>query len=184
MEWNGPSEIGRPGRFGVWTRFRFNKGAIVWPLCGLAIFYAVARAFEAYPVAKHHATYRQGTFVVGTTVQDTWRGEVLSMWADGVIEPAGKAYRHPVERTLGLDWVLAGTTVQALPGRRMPVWFSDVEEAPVVPVSTMPCVPKPEMTLFWLVFAVGLFFAGLRFTYRAQEKRIERRTEVLFDEPR
>jgi hypothetical protein len=176
MDWIGSSEIGRPGRHGVWTRFRFNPGVIVWPLCGLAIFYALARAIETYPVAKHRDSYRQATFVVRTIAQDEW--------AEGVIEPGGREHRHLLERTLKHGWVLAESTVLAIPGRELRVWWSDAEGAPVVPVSKMPCLPRREMTPFWIVFAVGLFFAALRFTYRAQEHAVEKRTEVLFDEPR
>ena len=179
MDYTGPSQIGQPGRHGVWTRLRVNPGAFVWVFSAMAIFYALQQAIETYPVAMHRDTYRAATFVAARIER-----EPNVVWVHGTIEPGGIEWRHWAENTLRWGFVLGGDMrVPARPGARMQVWYGGGPDDPrMVPIASMPCVPRREMPVFWGVFAIGLFFAALRFTGRAQEHAIERRTEKLFDE--
>ena len=179
MDFIGPSEIGRPGHAGVWTRLRVNPGAFVWVFSAIAIFYALAQAVETYPVAMRRDSYRPATFVV-TRIES----EPNVVWVHGTIEPGGIEWRHWAENTLKWGFVLGGDVrVPARPGARMQVWYGGGPDDPrMVAVASMPCLPRREIPLFWGVFAIGLFFAALRFFSRAQEHAIVKRTETLFGE--
>jgi hypothetical protein len=49
----------------------------------------------------------------------------------------------------------------------MRIWFSAEDDAPVVSVAQMRCIPDNRMLGFWLVFAIGAFGVGVRLTMRA-----------------
>ena len=180
----GPSQIGRPGRFGLSTRLRINRGVIVWALSGFAIFYPLAKALDVVFMIPYYATYRQATFVVQRI---TTGDDGTTQWAEGVILPGGMKHTHGLQRSPGRGWTLYGdSSVPARPGERMRIWWSDEPDAPKQPVASMLCLPSKREFAFWLAFAAGLFFVGLTMSGRAQMYfgRTEYRTETYFDERR
>ncbi len=155
---------------------------------GLAVLYPVHKALDAYLVSQYRPTYREAEFVVDRVVaaDDSDPEARPHYWAEGTIEPGAIAHKIGVLRTLDGRLVLRDDpAVPARGGRRMRIWWSDVSRAPSPSVASMPCLPDESMATFWLVFAIGLLFVGMRLTVRVgRYLQKEYRTETLFDERR
>jgi prepilin-type processing-associated H-X9-DG protein len=140
-------------------RARINLHGLVFVMSGFAVLYAVYRIAELVPVVPYQPTYHAAEFVVE---------RATAAWADGHVEPGGTPIQEPVIRTLGGSLVLMNDrAVAAVAGQRMRIWFSSEDDAPVVSVANMRCIPDNRMLGFWLVFAVGALGTGLRLTRRA-----------------
>ena len=140
-------------------RARINLHAAVFVMSGFAVLYAVYRMAELLPVVPYQPTYHAAEFVVD---------RLTASWAEGHVEPGGASIQEPVIRTLGGALVLMNDrAVAAAAGGRMRIWFSAEDDAPVVSVAQMRCIPDNRMLGFWLVFAIGAFGVGVRLTMRA-----------------
>ena len=137
--------LGRPGRLGLWTVFRFNPHVLVLLATVLALFYVAREAIPSFIFWRYGPTYRQVDFVMDRAQENDGSPIVR-----GPIEPGGEEWVLELKKAAA-GYVLAGDpTVAFAPGRRVRVWWSDA--APVVgygegrstkimPVSTFPRIP-------------------------------------------
>ena len=56
--------LGRAGRLGLWTVFRFNPHVLVLLATVLALFYVVREAIPSFIFWRYGPTYRQADFVM------------------------------------------------------------------------------------------------------------------------
>jgi hypothetical protein len=56
--------LGRPGRAGLWTHFRFNPRVFVLLATALAGFYVLREAIPSFIFWYYRPTYRQVDFVM------------------------------------------------------------------------------------------------------------------------
>jgi len=178
--------LGTPGRFGLWTRFRFNPRVFVFLATSLVVFYLLREAIPSFIFWYYGPTYRQVDFVMD-------RAQENDGWpiVRGPLDPGGEEWVLELRRTPS-GYVLEGDpTVAFAPGRRVRVWWSDA--APVVgfgkgrstkimPVSTFPRIPGAGRFLAWMAAVLvagflGLLVAGLH-VFRTRGGG----TETLFDE--
>ena len=163
-----PSYPGARGRFDLRLRVRTNLHGLVFVMSGFAVLYAVHRIVNLVPVVPYQPTYHTAEFVIDRVEEPDANVDARVSWADGRVEPGGATTREPVLRGLDGTLVLANDrAVPAVPGRRMPIWFSAEDGAPLVSLAQMRCIPDSRMVGFWIVFAIGAFVVGLRLTARA-----------------
>lgn len=181
-----PRLLGTPGRFGLWTRFRFNPRVFVFLATSLVVFYLLREAIPSFIFWYYGSTYRQVDFVMD-------RAQENDGWpiVRGPLDPGGEEWVLALRGTPAGYVLESDPTVAFAPGRRVRVWWSDA--APVVgfgkgrstkimPVSTFPRIPGAGRFLAWMAAVVvagltGLLVAGLRvFRTRGGD------TETLFDE--
>lgn len=161
------SSVGSGGRY--FLRLRANLHGVVFLMAGLVVLYAVHRIVELIPVVPYQATYHAAEFVVDRIDESDFRGAAARpASAEGHVEPGGASATEPLARTLDGRLVLANDrAIAAIAGQRMRVWFSAEDDAPVVAVAQMPCIPDSRMIGVWIVFALGAFGSGLSLTIRA-----------------
>jgi hypothetical protein len=77
--------LGRPGRLGLWTVFRFNPHVLVLLATVLALFYIAREAIPSFIFWRYGPTYRQADFVMD-------RAQENDGWpiVRGPIEPGGE----------------------------------------------------------------------------------------------
>jgi hypothetical protein len=162
-----PGARGR-GRFDFRLRVRTNLHGLVFVMSGFAVLYAVHRIADLVPVVPYQPTYHAAEFVIDR-VEDAAVSEGAPVWwASGHVEPGGATIREPILRWLDGTLVLANDpAVPAVTGQRMHVWFSVEDDAPLVSLAQMRCIPDSRMVGFWIVFAIGALAVGLRLTIRA-----------------
>ena len=178
--------LGRPGRLGLWTVFRFNPHVLVLLATVLALFYVAREAIPSFIFWRYGPTYRQVDFVMD-------RAQENDGWpiVRGPIEPGGEEWVLELKKAAA-GYVLAGDpTVAFAPGRRVRVWWSDA--APVVgygegrstkimPVSTFPELPGLGRFLAWTALFVVTGLAGLWLAGRRVFRPRGLATETLFDQ--
>jgi hypothetical protein len=162
---------GARGRWRSWWRARINLHGLVFVLSGFVVLYAVYRIVILLPVVPYQPTYHAAEFVIDRIAESDFRGPgARPSWAEGHVEPGGAVIRQPLSRTLDGVLVLANDrAIRATSGQRMRIWFSSEDDAPVVSVAEMRCIPDSRLIAFWMVFAIGAFAVGLRLTTRAGE---------------
>jgi hypothetical protein len=169
-----PTQSRSADRPRVLLRARVNLHAMVFVMSGVAVLYAVYRIANLVPVVPYQPTYHAAEFVIDR-VDETNRTAAAPRWAEGHVEPGGASIREPlirepVIRTLGGTLVLMNDrAVPAVAGQRMRIWFSAEDDAPVVAMAQMRCIPDNRLLGFWMVFAAGAFGVGVRLTMRAGE---------------
>ena len=178
--------LGTPGRFGLWTRFRFNPRVFVFLATSLVVFYLLREAIPSFIFWYYGPTYRQVDFVMDRAQENDG-----SPIARGPLDPGGEEWVIGLRRTPSGYVLESDPTVAFAPGRRVRVWWSDA--APVVgfgkgrstkmmPVSALPQIPGAWRLLAWMAAVpvaglAGLWVAGRRvFRTRGWD------TETLFDE--
>ena len=77
--------LGTPGRFGLWTYFRFNPGVLVFLATSLVVvFYLLREAIPSFIFWRYGPTYRQVDFVM-----DRGAGERRLAARPGAARPGG-----------------------------------------------------------------------------------------------
>ena len=161
-----PSYSSERPRF--WLRAQINLHGLVFVFSGFAVLYAVYRIVNLLPVVPYQPTYHAAEFVIDRVEETDINAGARVSWAEGHVEPGGATLREPTLRALNGVLVLANDrAVPAVTGRRMPIWFSAEDDAPVASMAQMRCIPDNRMLGFWIVFALGVFSLSLRLTTRA-----------------
>ena len=177
--------LGTPGRFGLWTYFRFNPGVFVFLATSLVVFYLLREAIPSFIFWYYGSTYRQVDFVMD-------RAQENDGWpiARGPLDPGGEEWVIELRKTPSGYVLESDPTVAFAPGRRVRVWWSDA--APVVgfgkgrstkmmPVSALPQIPGAERFLAWMAAVLVAGLAGLWVTGRRTFRARGWDTETLFD---
>jgi hypothetical protein len=163
-----PAQPGAYGRFRFWLGLRTNLHGLVFVMSGFAVLYPVYRIAELLPVVQYQPTYHAAEFVIERVEETDVNVGTRVSWAAGHVEPGGATIQEPTLRALDGTLVLANDrAVPAVTGKRMRIWFSAEDDAPVVSLAQMRCIPDNRMVGFWIVFAIGTFALGLRLTSRA-----------------
>ena len=119
------TSLGRPGRAGLWTLFRFNPHVLVLLATVLALFYIAREAVPSFIFWYYGPTYRRADFVMD-------RAQENDGWpiVRGPIEPGGEEWVLELKKAASGYVLESDPTVAFAPGRRVRVWWSDA--APVV----------------------------------------------------
>ncbi len=177
--------IGRPGRFGLWTIFRFNPHVLVLLATVLALFYIAREAIPCFIFWHYRSTYRQVDFVMDRVHEnDGWP------LVRGVIDPGSEESVLELMKTNSGHVLASDPAVAFAPGRRVRVWVSD--EAPTVgygkgrstqsmPVSKFPAVPGLGRFLAWTALFGVTGLAGLWLASRSVFRPRILGTETLYD---
>jgi hypothetical protein len=176
--------IGRPGRAGVWTHFRFNPGVLVILATAAVVFFLFREATTAFVFWHYGATYRQVDFVMGPPEENGGYPLVR-----GLLQPDGVEWVIGARKTAAGYVLESDQTVVIEPGRRVRVWWSDA--APVIgfpngstkimPVSTMPRLPGLGRVLGWLATIPVAVLAGMWVLARPLFRSRVETTETLLD---
>jgi hypothetical protein len=176
--------IGRPGRAGVWTHFRFNPGVLVILATAAVVFFLFSEAVTAYVFWHYGATYRQVDFVMGPPEENGGYPLVR-----GLLQPDGVEWVIGARKTAAGYVLESDQAVVIERGRRVRVWWSDA--APVIgfpngstkimPVSTMPRLPGLGRVLGWLATIPVAVLAGMWVLARPLFRSRVETTETLLD---
>jgi hypothetical protein len=195
----GPSQIGRPGRSGVWTRIRINPvGLTLFPL-GFALIFTTF-ALDAYVAWRYRDSYQRKDFVItqvdagGQTARGVLVGEGAPFdvaAADARSDASQEVAVLPL-RIRDRQTVIAGDySVKAAVGARVAVWHNpelrnhvNFHLREVVPVQWMPTPPGLRPVLVWIPLALICFWITPRVFRWTVTRTKAIYTETLLDEPR
>jgi hypothetical protein len=177
--------LGRPGRLGLWTLFRFNPHVLVVLATVLALFYIAREAIPCFIFWHYRSTYRQVDFVMNTANENEGYP-----YARGVADPGGEEWVMSLAKTPAGYVVESDPTVGFAPGRRIRVWVSDAafnvgygkgRSTTIAPVSRFPTLPGLGRLFAWAGLFVVTGLAGLWVAGRSVFRPRILGTETLYD---
>ena len=178
--------LGTPGRFGLWTYFRFNPGVFVFLATSLVVFYLLREAIPSFIFWYYGSTYRQVDFVMDRAQEnDGWP------LVRGPLDPGGEEWVLELRRTPSGYVLESDPAVTFAPGRRVRVWWSDAapgvgfgkgRSTKIMPVSALPQIPGAGRFFAWMAAVLVAAFAGMLVAGLRVFRTRGGGTETLFDE--